>query len=112
MPEDEQWSVSADIAHDGATECVLLKIGCALFEANFWIPLPDMEKLKRVRETAPEDESIQIGHSAGSPAFWSRGEGDLVMIVVGDDDQTWDIGLSVPDAIFTEILVKVLSFLN
>jgi len=106
MAADEHWSVSAELAHDGNAESVLLKIGCSRFEANFWIPLHDLAKFKLLLETLSADESLPIGHSAGAPAFWSRGEAGLVMVVIGTDDESWDICFGLPEDVFKEILIE------
>lgn len=111
MSADEQWSITAEIADDGVTECVALKIGCPRFEANFWISFQDLAKLKLVREMSSAVGSIQIGRSANALAYWSRGEADLFMIVIGNDDETWDIGFSLPADIYNEIIIEIEAFL-
>ena len=106
MPTDEPWSISADLAHDGTVECVLLKVGCALFEANFWIPLQDLAKLKEVRSRPWAERSSAIGRSAGVLVFWSFDAGQ-VSVLIGQDDETWDVGLTLPDHVFAEILAEI-----
>jgi hypothetical protein len=102
--------VDAELAGDA--ESVLLMITCSWFEANFWIPLHDLAKFKLVRETLSATESIPIGHSAGAQAFWSRGEAGLIMVVIGADDESWDIGFGLPETVFKGILIEAKLFLD
>ena len=39
--------------------------------------------------------SIHAGTSAGSPVYWSC-SGEVVSMLVGDDDETWDITVTLP----------------
>lgn len=107
MSVDEHWSVTAELAYDGNTECALLKVGGAKLEANFWIPLADLARFKLIGTTSRPDGSVRIGRSAGASTFWSPGEAGDVTVVIGGDDETWDIGFNLPEAVFKEILVEI-----
>lgn len=41
--------------------------------------------------------SLQVGRVLGQPVFWCAGERpDEVLVVVGPDDETWELALTVP----------------
>ena len=65
--------------------------------------------LARVRQTPWASGALQIGTSAGAPAWWCVGDADgedseTMSILVGDDDQSWDISLQMPIATIDEVL--------
>jgi hypothetical protein len=39
--------------------------------------------------------SLAVGTCAGSSVYWAM-SGDQATILVGHDDETWDVGISVP----------------
>ncbi len=45
-------------------------------------------------------ESLQVGRALGHPVFWCAGERlDEVNVLVGEDDETWELALTVPLAV-------------
>jgi len=46
--------------------------------------------------------SMKVGTTAGSPVFWSC-IGDTVSLLVGHDDETWDIAIMLPLAQVLEL---------
>jgi hypothetical protein len=81
----------------------LLKLQAEVFEVNIRIPQAEVEELKLVASSRWEDGSMQIGESAGAPVFWSTEDG-VVAILIGEDDENWDIALSVPLAVMDTII--------
>jgi len=75
-----------------------LKIQTEAFELNVRIRPDEVEKFERVRSSPWVKGSVRIGESAGSPAFWSVGDedDDSVSILIGSDDDCWDLGVSLP----------------
>lgn len=44
--------------------------------------------------------SLQVGRALGHPVFWCPGERpDEVQVLVGSDDETWELALTVPLAV-------------
>ncbi len=39
---------------------------------------------------------MRLGLAAHSPVHWVRTEDGEVLLLIGDDDQTWDLAISVP----------------
>jgi hypothetical protein len=104
-------SVSVDPGRDeSGAPLYHLKLQTDAFEVNLRVRPQDVPKFEHVRSAAWERRgSLRIGEAAGSHAFWSvGGEGDdSIAVLIGRDDECWDIGLSFPpetiDAIRREI---------
>ena len=80
-----------------------VKLQSEVFEVNIRIPADEVEELKLVASTTWEDGSMQIGEAAGAPVFWSTEDG-VVALLIGEDDENWDIALSLPVAVMDEII--------
>jgi hypothetical protein len=86
--------------HEGC----LVKIQDAAWEVNVWSPATDLIRLGAIRAADwNARKSIQVGRSAGSPVWWSSND-DAVMLLIGDNDETWDVSITVPLAIIDEIV--------
>src|SRR5690349_6183350 len=53
-----------------------------------------------------ERGSVRIGTSANSQAFWSFEDGNL-SISIGHDDDNWDLGVTMPEAVLDDIITEV-----
>jgi hypothetical protein len=94
-----ETSVTANPYGDGKGNWLyFLKIQTRAFELNVRVRPDEVEKFERVRRTPWVKGSVRIGESAGSPAFWCvGGEGEeSVSILVGSDDECWDLAVSLP----------------
>src|SRR5579859_6455967 len=101
----QQIDVGVELtADDGAP--VAFKFSCEQFEINVFVPQAQLGLLHGVPEQAWAAGSIRAGHSAGASVFWSAGEPGLIAIMVGPDDQAWDISASVPVSAFLAALSK------
>jgi hypothetical protein len=106
-----ETSVSVEIGTANGLQCYAIKIGTPVFEVNVWVPVGEAVRLKEVRKTPWGSGALGIGRSAGSPAWWCVGdegeEKETLSILVGQDDQTWDIALRFPletiDAVIQEV---------
>jgi hypothetical protein len=83
-----------------------VKLQSEVFEVNIRIPADEVEELKLVASTTWEDGSMQIGEASGAPVFWSTEDG-VVALLIGEDDENWDIALSVPVAVMDEIIQAI-----
>jgi hypothetical protein len=81
-----------------------IKIQAPPFEVNIWVPCADISKFDRVLSTTWDAKSLQIGESAGAPVHWSKDNEGWVSILIGHDDETWDIGLFVPVTTISDII--------
>jgi hypothetical protein len=105
-PEDS-WvepSVAVDVTSEGGYG---IKISARAYEINVVIPAADAAALRRAPMTPWLSGSVRAGTSAGMPVWWSAGEDEMASVLVGQDDQTWDFGISVPMAAFEAILREI-----
>ena len=99
-------SVTATKQGKGKAASYLLTLEAEVFEVNIRIPVDEAEELKLVSSSRWEDGSMQVGESAGVPVFWSTDDG-MVAILIGKDDENWDIALSVPAETMDSIIQAV-----
>jgi hypothetical protein len=84
-------------------EGCLVKIQDAAWEVNVRSPAVDFVRLRGIRSADWNTRKcIQAGRSAGSPVWWSS-RGNAVMLLIGDDDETWDVAVTLPLAIVDDI---------
>jgi hypothetical protein len=96
-------NVAATASRKGRDVSYTLTLEAEVFEVNIHIPAEEVEELKLVAGSRWEDGSMQIGESAGVPVFWSTDDG-MVAILIGEDDENWDIALSVPVQVMESII--------
>jgi|SRR3954470_208355 hypothetical protein len=81
-----------------------ISIAADLWELNIWLTNDDIAALKARRPGSWADrKSLRSGTSAGASVFWSIDDGQLT-IVVGEDDETWDFALTLPESTLTAVL--------
>ncbi len=91
-----------EIEEDGVLQCAI-KISLPLFEINVAIPRADIEQLRLVPTVNWTTGALRLGTSAGASVFWCAGEGGVISVMVGHDDQTWDISLTLPGEVIQMI---------
>jgi hypothetical protein len=96
-------NVAATAERKGRSVSYTLTLEAEVFEVNIHIPGEEAEELKLVASSRWEDGSMQIGESAGVPVFWSTDDG-MVAILIGEDDENWDIALSIPLQVMDTII--------
>ena len=93
--------VSLETETDGR---LLLKLQNDEWEVNVRAPRAELLKLRGIRTANwNERRSIEAGESVGARAFWTV-DGENAMLMIGLDDETWDIALSVPVETVGEIV--------
>ena len=80
---------------DGA-RIFVIKIASALVELNVGIPQSEIGRLHKALSTDWASGALRLGTSAGAPVYWCAGENGTLSVLIGHDDQTWDIGLTLP----------------
>lgn len=101
---DVSVAVEADLKAKPASYSV--KLQSEVFEVNIHIPATEVEELRLVASSTWEEGSMQIGESAGAPVFWSTEDG-VVALLIGEDDENWDIALSLPVAVMDTIIEAI-----
>lgn len=105
--------VAVEAIDAGGAPSYAVKIGADSFEVNVLIPAAEADRLSRVRRTPWEGGALRIGTSAGAPAWWCAGGGDIdddtttVSILIGEDDQTWDVALQLPAEVIDDVLREI-----
>jgi hypothetical protein len=98
-------SVSVEACDADGQRFYLIKVGTAAFEINVRVAARDASRFSSVLATQWESGALRIGECAGAPVFWCAGvDRDSVSVLVGHDDQTWDVGLELPPATVGEII--------
>jgi len=84
---------------------VLLKLQADEWEANVHASAEELLLLANIRSASwDERSSIQAGESAGARVYWSAGEGDHAKLMIGEDDETWDVSVAVPYAVIDQVV--------
>lgn len=65
-----------------------------------------MPLLGRVAAARWIDGALRIGRSAGAAVHWSV-DLDRLTLLIGHDDQTWDVGLTLPASLLPTIIEAV-----
>ena len=103
----ESIDVDVDYSYDGEQKFYAVSLSTATWLVLIHIAPADVALLKEVTSRSWDDGALRIGDSAGTSVFWSvNGEDDkdTVVILVGEDDETWDISFAVPAATIDVIL--------
>jgi hypothetical protein len=75
---------------------VLVKLQSSTWELNFRATPEELMGLGSIRQADwAMRRSLHIGNSAGAPVHWCS-EGETATIMVGHDEETWDIAVDVP----------------
>ena len=84
---------------------MLLKIQEPSYEVNVWLFHPEIEMLDKALSTRWKDGAIKAGKSANSAVFWcSDSIEKTVSLMIGNDDETWDICIDLSQDNFIKIL--------
>jgi len=96
-------TVTADWADD---DLMALKVQTSQLELNIYLTRPELAQLARVRAT--DAGSQRLGTILDAPAWWCIDpEGDLLFILGGPDDETWEVGATLPLASLEAIVAEV-----
>ena len=86
---------------------ITIKISAASFELNIRIPAAQIYLLKNVASTSWESGALKLGQSANNDVFWCAGADDMMSVMVGHDDQTWDICFQLPKTVVNDIFSDI-----
>lgn len=91
---------AAEIEADGR---VAVKVQAVSVEVNIRLNRTDVEALSGIQSADwAKRGSILAGECAGARVFWSA-DADVASILVGTDDETWDVGVMIPTATVLDI---------
>lgn len=98
----------ADVTFDvePGTGQTVIKLQTDTWELNIRGQLPDFVRLAQIRDADWDARrSLAIGTCAGAPVYWASSGGN-VAILVGQDDETWDIAVTIPLSSVNEIATQ------
>jgi hypothetical protein len=72
-----------------------------------WFTPAEAASLGQVLALDAEARGLRLGICAGSPVHWGRDDERHVYLMVGDDDETWDFGVTLSDAAFRVALEEI-----
>ena len=99
-------AVEVEVDGDG-DEILCAKISTGVCEVNVRADRAAFLKLTDITEADwLSGRSLAVGTSAGSPVFWTC-EGATVDLLIGVDDETWDIAVRVPLDLVEELVDQV-----
>jgi hypothetical protein len=99
--------VDVEVDTDGRT-VACAKISSGDWEVNVRATPHEFATLDAIRSaTWASRDSIAVGTSAGAPVFWSC-DGSTASILIGSDDETWDVALSVP----VDVVDRIVEFVG
>ncbi|WP_433513073.1 hypothetical protein ACQP2T_57125 [Nonomuraea sp. CA-143628] len=85
--------VTLDEAEDSGA---VVKLQAEAWELNIRAPLADLMRLRGIEEADWDARgSFPVGTCADAPVFWAANDGQAT-ILIGQDDETWDIAVTVP----------------
>ena len=97
----KNYDVTIDEAFtDDNAAAVLVKISNDYIEVNIYLNKNLINLLIDFIEK--NTNKIEAGSSANSSVFWLR-EDEVVYILIGEDDQSWDISLVVNETLLRDI---------
>ena len=99
----EDFDISVEVQGAPGHRTFAAKLAGPLVEINVVLPEGAADLLERGLSARWVEGAAAVGTCAGLPVFWSAGEPGLATILIGADDQSWDIGLSVSAAIVEEL---------
>jgi hypothetical protein len=85
---------------------VLVMLQSPSWVFSFRATLGELDGLRSIREADwLARRSLHIGRSADAPVHWAV-NGETVTILIGHDDETWDIALEVPVVTVDDIVAQ------
>jgi len=99
--------VNLGVDHRGV-DCYIIGLDTQDFSISIWVPSRDIEKLKEAGATEwGENRSLRLGKCAGKSVLWCAGERGTIGMMIGDDEESYDIAGTLPgdtiDRIFRDI---------
>ncbi len=84
-----------------------VKLQTDAWEVNVRASIGDLMRLTEIRSADwSERRSIAAGESAGAPVFWGSVD-DHAALMIGLDDETWDVSVTLPFDLVDEIVREV-----
>ena len=91
-------------ARNDADDPGLVKLQGETWELNIWATTDELWKLAGIEKTDwAQRRTLKVGTCASAPVWWNELDG-TVYILVGDDDEAWDMCVTIPLRTIHELL--------
>lgn len=101
-------SVHVEADDDESGESWLLaKFSDTSWELNVRAPASDFLMLRNIRTFGWETRrAVKVGVCAGASTFWAS-DGETATLMVGEDDETWDVAVSLSVEVIDDLVQQV-----
>jgi len=107
-----EFSVSLDWIQIGEDRAAQIKFQSDDCELNLVLACDELPKLQEVVGAKwSTRSSVQIGTCLGRSVFWSCEDG-LLSVLVGEDVEAWEVGMTLPDSALVELGAETARLLN
>jgi hypothetical protein len=90
-----------------ASDSRLVKLQDETWELNIWATADELWKLADIEKTDwSQRRTLKVGTCANTPVWWNE-LGGTVYILVGNDDEAWDLCVNVPLGTIHELLAEL-----
>ena len=106
----EPVTVDVDYSYEGEKRFYAVSLSTDNWLALIHIAPEDVGLLNDVPSRSWDDGALRIGDSAGASVFWANNgdeDKETVVIMIGHDDETWDITFAIPAATIPEIFKAI-----
>lgn len=101
----EDYSLSVEkTERDNHESSYAVKIATSLYEVNVYFSEGEIHQFKQVFSARWKERSLCLGTSANAIVHWATDDNQTVSMLIGHDDETWDIGFTFPEHIIQEII--------
>ena len=84
-----------------------VKLQDETWELNIWATTDELWTLAGIEKTDwAQRRTLKVGTCANAPVWWNERDG-TVHILVGNDDEAWDMGVTIPLGTLHEILAEL-----
>lgn len=91
-------------ARNDADDPGLVKLQGETWELNIWASADELWKLAGIEKTDwAQRRTLKVGTCANAPVWWNERDG-TVYILVGNDDEAWDLCVTIPLRTVHELL--------
>jgi hypothetical protein len=99
----QKVAVSSEISD----QIVTIKLQADCFELNVRIADDQIAQLRNVPNIEWENGALKLGKSADADVFWCADGDDSISVMIGHDDQTWDIAFQLTIGVIDDIFRSI-----
>jgi hypothetical protein len=105
---ESEFDISIEDGHfDNGEPAIALKLSNETTEVNVQLNIDEAHSLNRVLTLPEESRALLFGKCASSQVHWRRDHEKRFYLLIGHDDETWDVGITLSEATFSQIICKI-----